>query len=180
MLSCGILLVEIVRILAYALVNEDQTDEGRHSLCRMRMKNPEIYHYDNIVVEARSDRTEPYFLLPLHAPNHVWDATSSAHRKSYGLNWHTNEQGEMELSLGTGSPLGRAEDTVEFSSSPHGFPDDRGNLTNSARSKHMDIDSPHRISVHQDESLFLPVIQQDTVGDDSTEVVFFLVFRVIA
>ncbi|PHJ24842.1 hypothetical protein CSUI_001308 [Cystoisospora suis] len=55
---------EIARILVYALVSDRPASSTPVSVCRITMTNPQIYGYSNVVVEARSDRSRPYFVMP--------------------------------------------------------------------------------------------------------------------
>lgn len=160
-----IIFVEVVRILAFALVNDQP--EGRSSVCRMRLKNPEIYHYDNIFVEARSDRTEPYFLLPLHAPNDLRDTTSCEYKQSHCLNWHPNRQGGWGAHVSDVSiPLSRGDAAVGAADYSHcnlGYHVGRNELSGALTSVGFNDFPICQVSVHQDESLFLPGVRQDSV-----------------
>ncbi|OEH76943.1 hypothetical protein cyc_05835 [Cyclospora cayetanensis] len=57
---------EIARILAFALVQDSENNRQKPGTCRIRMTNPGLFGYDQLLVEARSDAPEPFFVLPLH------------------------------------------------------------------------------------------------------------------
>ncbi|CDJ52617.1 hypothetical protein, conserved [Eimeria brunetti] len=57
---------EIARILSFALVHDREDASHSAGVCRIRMTNPKLFGYEQLLVEARSDAAEPSFLLPLH------------------------------------------------------------------------------------------------------------------
>ncbi|CDJ27879.1 uncharacterized protein EMH_0095790 [Eimeria mitis] len=157
---------EIARILSFALVHDEEATSHYPGVCRIRMTNPKLFGYEQLLVEARSDAAEPFFLLPLHKkmPNaEAVDHGSPTERTKQGKDrLRPSRNAETSSSLAWKDTLGNDISEVSLNTTRSQVVEscEQGLLEKSASATGCNgyCESRDVVSAIADESIFIPSI----------------------